>query len=81
MENRPIWAINGPQGNALISKLSVEPETEALASASHKKAKKGEPYRFPFDVIIEATSQFGKLATVKSATPGSAHFQIGRAHV
>lgn len=76
MDQRPDWAVKTAPKTAVVTRIDAEPTTESLPVAIRKKARNGEPYRFPFDVIIEATSQFGKLATVKAATPGSAHFVI-----
>ncbi|MBR9909322.1 MAG: OsmC family protein [Gammaproteobacteria bacterium] len=72
----PHWARPVQTAVNIVSKLEQAPTLEALPPAERHKARKGEPYRFPLDVIIEPTSECGKRAQVLNATPGSASFEI-----
>lgn len=72
----PAWIVELAPGHATVSILAQPPVFECLPEAVRTKARKGEPYRFPLDLVIEPTSQFGKRARVAAATPGGAHFEI-----
>ena len=72
----PPWAQPLKQAVNIVSKLEQPPDLEALPPAERRKARKGEPYRFPLDVVIEPTSECGKRARVCGASPGASAFEI-----
>lgn len=73
----PEWLVE-PDGfdRPVVAQINYVPETEALPVRERQKAKKGEPYRFPLDVIIEPTSLTQKRAKILGPSPGSAHFEV-----
>jgi uncharacterized OsmC-like protein len=75
-QDTPAWIQPVMTATNIVHKLASPPSLEALPPATRSKARKGEPYRFPLDIIIEPTSEFGKRAQVLAATPGSAAFEI-----
>ena len=76
VNERPPWVVDIDPASQIVSFLQQPPHFEALPEAVRSKARKGEPYRFPLDLVIEPTSQFGKRAQISAATPGGAHFEI-----
>lgn len=52
----PAWVVNIQASPETVTRLEQLPQFEALPKATRTKARKGEPYRFPLDLVIEPTS-------------------------